>query len=584
MNRAETLALYAKGKTAWNAWAEKMLAERRAMERRGEWLLEEDELGLVEPANAPTRSWIEAATADFSHYDRSHAFDQKVNFFGWIFPHTTWFWSATFRDEALFQQATFYGQVWINKATFLKSASFENAVFLDIAWFQEAVFSDDARFNETEFSSAQFANTTFSDVARFGKAIFSGTARFTNATFKGAAFFHETQFSDFSEFNDVIFSDGAWFSKTQFSKDAGFERSTFSRATGFGEARFRRASFHGATFSATTWFDRAEFSDNARFDQATFAGYTSFENVGFHRKADFSGARSERAFSLAGAVFEDVPNFVQSHFVEAPRLDNVHLYPRKVERLRSPPYGGALLSGQDESAPARFRALKRLAVLGHDHEREIEFFAGEIKSARFVTDFPIVLSTWKRAEWPGVGRWWFGWAYQLVSNFGRSLLRPVALWLVTIMISTTYFLGQNPDVIAARERSVRQHWSLGIVTYTVASWSAWLNSQPCYAGMAASDGRPDARLTGLVEPVRMQTSAPTEALQLALRNAFVILDGGNDASHRTFGCLYGVERYGDNPIAIIPSNVSFTSALQKAVSAVLIFLFGLALRNMLRMK
>jgi len=63
-----------------------------------------------------------------------------------------------------------------------------------------------------------------------------------------------------------------------------------------------------------------------------------------------------------------------------------------------------------------------------------------------------------------------------------------------------------------------------------------------------------------------------------------VLDGGGDAAHRTFGCLYGVERYGDNPIAIVPSSVSFASALQKAISAVLIFLFGLAVRNMLRMK
>jgi hypothetical protein len=70
-----------------------------------------------------------------------------------------------------------------------------------------------------------------------------------------------------------------------------------------------------------------------------------------------------------------------------------------------------------------------------------------------------------------------------------------------------------------------------------------------------------------------------EAMHLALRNALILVDGGTEAAHRTFGCLYGIERY-----AIVPSDVSFISAVQKAVSAVLIFLFGLAVRNMLRMK
>jgi hypothetical protein len=75
-----------------------------------------------------------------------------------------------------------------------------------------------------------------------------------------------------------------------------------------------------------------------------------------------------------------------------------------------------------------------------------------------------------------------------------------------------------------------------------------------------------------------------EALHLALRNAAVILDGGVDAVHRTFRCLYGVERHGRISLIVVPSSVTFASTLQKAISALLIFLFGLAIRNMLRMK
>ena len=76
----------------------------------------------------------------------------------------------------------------------------------------------------------------------------------------------------------------------------------------------------------------------------------------------------------------------------------------------------------------------------------------------------------------------------------------------------------------------------------------------------------------------------TLAPRSAFRNAFIILDGGSDAAHRIYGCLYGIERYGDTAIPVVPTGVSFASAIQKALSGVFIFLFGLGLRNMLKMK
>ncbi len=41
---------------------------------------------------------------------------------------------------------------------------------------------------------------------------------------------------------------------------------------------------------------------------------------------------------------------------------------------------------------------------------------------------------------------------------------------------------------------------------------------------------------------------------------------------------------GGDPVPIVPPGVSIASAVQKIFSAVMIFLFGLALRNMLKMK
>ena len=104
---------------------------------------------------------------------------------------------------------------------------------------------------------------------------------------------------------------------------------------------------------------------------------------------------------------------------------------------------------------------------------------------------------------------------------------------------------------------------------------------------ASKIGHPDAsRIGGLIEPFRSQTSARAEALHLAFRNAFDRARRlGRGLAHRTYGCLYGVELYGGgNPLAVVPSAVSTVSAAQKLFSALMIFLFGLALRNMLKMK
>ena len=84
--------------------------------------------------------------------------------------------------------------------------------------------------------------------------------------------------------------------------------------------------------------------------------------------------------------------------------------------------------------------------------------------------------------------------------------------------------------------------------------------------------------------VRAETDPVKEALSIAYHNAVLVLDSSGDSMHRAYGCLYGVERYGGNPVAYVPRNVAVASGIQKLLSAVFIFLFGLALRNMLKVK
>lgn len=66
MNQQETLALFAKGREAWNAWAAEMQAQREALEAAETWSLGDDRSDW----NDATAEWQDAAAADF----REHTF------------------------------------------------------------------------------------------------------------------------------------------------------------------------------------------------------------------------------------------------------------------------------------------------------------------------------------------------------------------------------------------------------------------------------------------------------------------------------------------------------------------------------
>ena len=225
---------------------------------------------------------------------------------------------------------------------------------------------------------------------------------------------------------------------------------------------------------------------------------------------------------------------------------------------------------------ARWRALKRLTIQAYDTDRELAFNAKEIQAERAASrwPFPVAPDDWKL--WPRSSS---GFLYWLFSDYGRSLVRPVGFWLAAILIFAAVYLSQTE--VMQRDLVLQDAWWWSSAAQT--GHYAVANTVPCFTAPPAQAN--ETTVGGLSEKLRSQTNARAEALHLAFRNAFVVLDGGSDASHRMYGCLYGLELYAaQSPVPIVPSAVSTASAIQKLISGVLIFLFGLALRNMLKVK
>lgn len=327
-----------------------------------------------------------------------------------------------------------------------------------------------------------------------------------------------------------IFPCTANFSSVTFDIQANFNKTTFSGDTYFNLSKFNSpAYFNSATFFGAASFDRAVFTGNALFDKATFSGNTMFFNAEFSSEAWFNDAiisgrawftamKCQSIFVVDRAMFSTVPDLILARFPEPPQLDHI--------LVTAPPLWS---SKADPDHPAAFRALKRMAIAAHDRDREMEFFAGEMRAARFVSDYPI---PWTKG-WASSGRFWVGMAYDVFSDFGRSMVRPLLCWLATVLLAAGFYLGQANDSGRCANRDLR-------------------------------------------------TSPPVEALQLALRNGLIVLYSGDESAHRIHGCLYGMVGKTETPY--VPASVSTVTAVQKFFSLLFIFLIGLALRNMLKMK
>jgi len=523
MNKEESLALFAKGRDAWNAWAKKMFDEREALEADGAWV----EGPTDADRNEATRAWHAAAAADFS----KHVFRSRADFSGFVF-----------RGDARFNGATFKGNVLFDKATFAGDA-----------WFNEATFTGDALFNEATFTGGEgFDTATFTGNACFSAATFTRDARFQRATFKGDAWFNEATFTD-AGFGRATFAGQAWFGEATFAGQAWFHEATFAGQAWFHEATFTRSAvFEKATFTGAVLFGAATFTDDARFSQAVFEGFGAFDRAKFARSANFRAVEAKSMFSLAGATFLEVPDFIQAHFAEAPRLDDSRIEPWRFWPITLARVKARVADNPDLAA--RWRALKRLAIQGQDHAREQAFFKGELKARRWSEDKP----------WHAV--FWFGVFYQLLSDFGRSPWRPLCWWGLSVLFFAILYLGQHP--VLAKDRLSGISWALQRLT---------------------GSGGEAPRLTCVAGPGEHWVAALNLSVSKGLLFPGLVPINKLNQIH---ACLFGIHpidaaqpsQLPDSFSPVIPDGIIALGFIQYPLSAVLIFLFLLAIRNHFRIK
>jgi uncharacterized protein YjbI with pentapeptide repeats len=150
-----------------------------------------------------------------------------------------------------------------------------------------------------------FSNVKFEQDVFFGGYLFSRDSSFSSATFSGGALF-----------DGATFSGEATFGRATFSGRATFRGVTFSAWAEFHATCFARADFDGATFSRDTHFSGATFSGGAYFAGATFSGDAYFHRATFSgsRIAYFIGATFSGIAYFIGATFSGIAHFSGATF------------------------------------------------------------------------------------------------------------------------------------------------------------------------------------------------------------------------------------------------------------------------------
>jgi hypothetical protein len=440
-----------------------------------------------------------------------------------------------------------------SRATFIDGSSFKGALFVDLANFEGATFSAEAPFAGATFCSlAIFGIANFSGIANFAGATFSSTAAFEGATFSAQAHFEGGAFSGVAHFKGATFSGMTYFGDATFANLAQFEGATFSRTAFFGGATFsgmayfRKATFfivnfRDATFSSIANFWEATFSNLAFFNGATFADLAQFEGATFRSTTFFVNAEMKAPTSFEAATFSVAP----------PSFFGAKLHEGTVwRRVKWPtPPMHPFEAGQFVDAYERLKLeMDRLKK----HEDELDFFARELQCRRVL-----------HGDWKPI------WELRF---FGRTIPVPA------IPFPRTIFAWRSRNLFGRR---------LALPLVTLQSRKVTL-PRPTFGlaigvyGVLCDYGRSYVRpLSGLLVtaaagalPFWFHFGWPSklwQAVGLSLANTFGVLG-------------FRKEFIKPQVIDALPGILKVFAAVQTGAGIVLLFLFGLALRNRFRMR
>ena len=236
----------------------------------------------------------------------------------------------------------------------------------------------------------------------------TGNVYFSNAAFGDCNVnFRETLFGDgYVVFTDAVFG----------GSNVSFHNATF----GDGDIHFIDVSFGNANID----FQGTNFGKNRIFFSRiqTSKGVFNFrpEYLGDCQRLDMSNSTIESSLNFSGI---DCPTVLN---LQGTRLSHPVDFDRANIRFRTNRHFVVLKKAINPADSASFRRLKKIAQDGGDHDRALDFYANEMRSAYWYTITGPTLALYYLYDW--------------LSDYGRSILRPIIAMIISIWIYAQIYI------------------------------------------------------------------------------------------------------------------------------------------------
>ncbi len=357
----------------------------------------------------------------------------------------TSFEGTVFHKGVDFRAREFAGSANFHRTWFLSVTNFGQTKFLAGAVFQSTQFSRYTIFERTEFSNgANFNDATFNCPANFSKALFKDWGNFTDASFGGEANFRATKFSACPNFHKAKFYRGAIFDLADF-KNAKNDYPSFEQAEFYDVASFKETDFHAeadfqkTTFMGHTDFESAYFQGGAEFGSATFQGPCSFFKSQFKSSLNINNAHFHWRVDFQQTTFAYLPDFRYVKFDAETDLRAAKIQ-RQYETAPSDSKGT-----EKSSIVEIIRHHKSLAVNAHDHRGALDRGANELRAeyAESVKEQRKSKIIIRRGRLFAFLRAIPAAMYFAIASNGRSFWRPLAWAFVTTGAMALVYAGYD---------------------------------------------------------------------------------------------------------------------------------------------
>ncbi len=385
---------------------------------------------------------------------------------------------------------------WLNKVDFsevdfdaIHHDNFSMFMFGDHADFRDAKFAERSRFKQTHFGiESDFSHAVWGRHSNFDDARWGDGSTFKAAQWGADCSFEGAVWGDDVRFRGACWEKNARFIRTRFGVNSYFRGARWSRNPSFFGARFgEHADLRGTQFSYGTDFRNTSWGDGVNFQARTWdqlrQDFTTddlwkkskqeAEDWGSSPDAfldiDFSGAVFEGSADFSNRHFKTKTRFVGTTFHKAPLFHGCELH-------QDTSFDGATFPKPtgDKDASRAYETLKLAFSKQQAVRAEQDFFRLEMDEET---------RREKRLKWLAF------WLYNLFSDYGFSIGRPLLL----LLASTFWFAWikgdlSNPSVCWITDSNctllIKESLALGLslpgldagskVSYQAQSWFGFL--------------------------------------------------------------------------------------------------------------